>query len=241
MKRLLKEISSFNSNPLPNVYFFPTETDPFFWKVILIGPTGSPYEGFTFILSMHFPSDYPFKPPKVRFETPIYHCNVSKIGAICHSVLGDTYSPAITAKEIMIHISNLLIEPNINDQIENSVAQDYYVDRSLYNKRIQEHCIKDANLSLKQRFEEMGLTMENVQIHHYQDYLDPVTKQLMVDPVTSPVSGYTFERNVIVESIKKNGTDPINGKPLAESALTPNVELKKTITRYMVSVYGPSP
>jgi len=238
MKRLMKEINLLNSNPLSNVYFFPSESDPLFWKIIMIGPTGSPYDGYTFVLSMQFPNDYPFKPPKVRFITPIYHCNVSKTGTICHSVLSHNYSPAITAKEIMIHISNLLIEPNIDDQIENSVAQDYYVDRALYYKKLEENCKKDANLSLKKRLEEMGLLIESVSLHHPQDYIDPITKQLMIDPVTSTVSSYTYERSYIVEQIRKNGIDPVNNKPLAESQLTPNETLKKTISKYMTSIYG---
>jgi ubiquitin-protein ligase len=56
---------------------------------------GTPWEGGTFKLKVDFPPDYPFKPPKVQFETKMYHPNIDDSGAICLPMLKE-WSPACT-------------------------------------------------------------------------------------------------------------------------------------------------
>ena len=57
----------------------------------------SPYEGGVFFLDIRFPNDYPFKPPKIKFVTKIYHCNVNAKGGICLDLLKENWSPALLA------------------------------------------------------------------------------------------------------------------------------------------------
>src|ERR1700733_16283768 len=66
------------------------------WQATIMGPPDSPYTGGVFFLLIHFPIDYPFKPPKVNFTTRIYHPNINSNGSICLDILRDQWSPALT-------------------------------------------------------------------------------------------------------------------------------------------------
>ena len=56
------------------------------------GAQGTAYEGLTFRLSLKFTSEYPFKPPSVRFDTPCFHPNVDTHGNICLDILKEKWS-----------------------------------------------------------------------------------------------------------------------------------------------------
>ena len=79
---------------------------------LILGPSGSPYAGGVFFLDIHFPADYPFKPPKVAFKTRIYHCNINSNGQICLDILKDQWSPALTVSKVLLSVCSLLTDPN---------------------------------------------------------------------------------------------------------------------------------
>lgn len=55
------------------------ESKPLYWEAIVRGPKGTPYEGGTFCLEIDLSEGYPFKPPWLSFQTPIYHCNLALV------------------------------------------------------------------------------------------------------------------------------------------------------------------
>lgn len=63
----------------------------FTWQATIMGPGDSPYQGGVFFLTIKFPTDYPFKPPKVQFNTKIYHPNINASGGICLDILKDQW------------------------------------------------------------------------------------------------------------------------------------------------------
>lgn len=91
--------------PLFNHLYIVVDSNPFFICYIL--QPDSPYQGGVFFLTIHFPTDYPFKPPKVAFTTRIYHPNINSNGSICLDILRSQWSPALTiSKGMPITITN---------------------------------------------------------------------------------------------------------------------------------------
>ena len=122
LKRIQKELQDLQRDPPANCSAGPIGDDMFHWQATIMGPKESPYEGGVFFLNITFPSDYPFKPPKIQFTTKIYHCNINSNGSICLDILKDQWSPALTLSKVLLSISSLLTDPNPNDPLEPSIA-----------------------------------------------------------------------------------------------------------------------
>ena len=132
--RIKKELEDLSADPLINVTAGPVGDDLFHWTATISGPVNTPYHGGLFFLDIQFPADYPFKPPKVKFTTRIYHCNINSGGGICLDILKDQWSPALTISKVLLSICSLLDEPNPDDPLVPDAADLYQNDREKYNR-----------------------------------------------------------------------------------------------------------
>ena len=96
--------------------------DIYNWECQILGPQDSPYQGGLFLLKFEFPAQYPFKAPKIKFLTKIYHPSVQlETGDICQDVFGE-WGPTLNAKHCLTVIYSMLQSPESDHPLEEEIA-----------------------------------------------------------------------------------------------------------------------
>mmetsp|Transcript_29483 Transcript_29483/g.65389 ORF Transcript_29483/g.65389 Transcript_29483/m.65389 type:complete len:148 (-) Transcript_29483:110-553(-) len=144
LKRIQRELQELGRDPPANCSAGPVGDDLFHWQATIMGPDESPYSGGVFFLDIHFPADYPFKPPKVSFTTRIYHCNINSNGGICLDILKEQWSPALTVSKVLLSICSLLTDPNPEDPLVPEIAQILKSNRTQHDATAREWTAKYA-------------------------------------------------------------------------------------------------
>ena len=114
------------------------DNDIYTWEIFIIGPPETLYEGGFFRALLEFPTDYPNKPPKMKFISEIFHPNsksfwfdsvecvlVDPQGGVCISILHqpgeDSYGyerpeerwlPVHTVETILLSVISMISDPN---------------------------------------------------------------------------------------------------------------------------------
>ena len=145
LKRINKEIEELEKDPPTNCSAGPIDDKLVNWEATIIGPSESPYAGGLFKLSIHFGEKYPFKPPKIKFITNIFHPNIDAYGNICLDILNVNWSPALTITKLLLSISSLLTDPNPSDPLSKIAADLYLKDINEFNRKAREYTLLYAN------------------------------------------------------------------------------------------------
>ena len=146
-KRILAEFKDLCENPPePGISAGMVDNkNPFRLTATIAGPSGSPYAGGMFLLDINIPKEYPFKPPVIRFTTPIYHSNIdASSGAICMDLLKNQWSPALTISKLLLAISSLLVDPNPDDPLSPDIADLYKTNRAKHDINAREWTMRYA-------------------------------------------------------------------------------------------------
>uniref|UniRef100_A0A672I8F0 UBC core domain-containing protein n=2 Tax=Salarias fasciatus TaxID=181472 RepID=A0A672I8F0_SALFA len=114
------------------------------WECAIPGKKGTLWEGGLYKLRMLFKDDYPSSPPKCnhRFFTQTFYPS----GTVCLSILEEDkdWRPAITIKQILLGVQELLNEPNIQDPAQAEAYTIYCQNRMDYEKRVRAQAKKFA-------------------------------------------------------------------------------------------------
>ena len=114
------------------------------WTVTLL-PDKEPYNKGAFRVAIDFPADYPFKPPKLTFQTKIYHPNVDEKGQVCLPIITpENWKPATKTEQVLISLLGLINDPEPDHPLRSDLAEEFMKDRKKFNKAAEEFTKKHA-------------------------------------------------------------------------------------------------
>ena len=102
-KRIIKDISDLDQNNLNShgIYHKIYEDNIYNIKILMIGPSNTPYENGYYFFDVKLPNDYPFKPPLVTYCTQNnktrFNPNLYTSGKVCLSILNTWNGPQWTS------------------------------------------------------------------------------------------------------------------------------------------------
>merc|ERR1719159_673760 len=153
MKRVLTELKKIASvGAGEGLHVFPASDNVLFWRVLLEGPPSTPFEGGVFALTVEIPDAYPLQAPRINFETPIYHCNMSDSGKICLDLLQDRWNPTTTVAKALQAVRELVKEPDTDNALRQWIAELTLAFRQhgdpRYPDLVREHTGKEAAMTV---------------------------------------------------------------------------------------------
>mmetsp|Transcript_19307 Transcript_19307/g.22069 ORF Transcript_19307/g.22069 Transcript_19307/m.22069 type:complete len:160 (+) Transcript_19307:87-566(+) len=116
------------------------------WDAGIPGKVKTDWEGGVYKVTMEFSEEYPSKPPKCKFVPPLFHPNVYPSGTICLSILNEEegWRPAITLKQVLIGIQDLLNDPNPSSPAQSEAYNLFINNKSEYTRRVKAEAKKNT-------------------------------------------------------------------------------------------------
>ncbi|MCJ1390395.1 Ubiquitin-conjugating enzyme E2 15 [Xylographa bjoerkii] len=129
----------------------------FEWEVMLMISEDCRYYGGGFFRAhVVFPPEYPLLPPKMTFQTPIFHPNIYASGDVCISILhppeddkygyesaAERWSPVQTPETILLSVISLLSSPNDESPANIEAARLWREDPKEFRKRCRT-CVRKS-------------------------------------------------------------------------------------------------
>ncbi|KAK9456730.1 ubiquitin-conjugating enzyme/RWD-like protein [Dipodascopsis uninucleata] len=148
---LRRQLLDFSKHAIPGISVgLVNDDDLYEWEVLLIGPDDTLFEGGIFKARLSFPQEFPLLPPKMRFETPMWHPNVYPDGNVCISILhppeddkygyedvGERWRPVHTVETILVSVIAMLSSPNPDSPANIDAAREFREDYPAFRKHVR--------------------------------------------------------------------------------------------------------
>lgn len=114
----------------------------------ITGAADTPYHNGVFRLELNIPPEYPLKPPRVRFVTPIYHPNIDSQGRVCLDTLTmppkGAWKPSLNIATLLTTVQALMSSPNVDDGLMVEITDEYRRNPGLFREKARQHTLKHA-------------------------------------------------------------------------------------------------
>ncbi|KAI1721123.1 ubiquitin-conjugating enzyme domain-containing protein [Ditylenchus destructor] len=124
-RRLQKELAEMRNGASQLVKVLDVDENNLLHWTLLLFPDREPYNKGAFKVTVNFPAEYPFKPPRVTFLTKIYHPNIDEKG------------------QVFIHsLISLISEPELDHPLRADLAEEYTKDKKKFFKSAEDYTKK---------------------------------------------------------------------------------------------------
>ncbi|WVQ75298.1 hypothetical protein IAR50_004914 [Cryptococcus sp. DSM 104548] len=126
------------------------------WGIVIMAPADTLWEGAILKARLLFPTEYPLLPPKMIFDSEMWHPNVynsgDKKGEVCVSILhapgedewgyedaSERWLPVHTVESVLVSVISLLSAdvPDLNSPANVDAAKEVREDYPAYKKRVK--------------------------------------------------------------------------------------------------------
>lgn len=154
---LRKQLLEFQKNPVDGFSAGLVADDNMLeWAIVIMGPVDTLYEGAILKARLIFPQEYPLLPPKMVFDTEMWHPNVynsaERKGEVCVSILhspgedewgyedaGERWLPVHSVESVLISVISLLSAdvPDLNSPANVDAAKEVRENFPSYKKKVK--------------------------------------------------------------------------------------------------------
>ena len=153
LRRLEYDLKEIEEDPSlsSKISIAPRNDNPLTWTGVLMGPEGTPYENGCFKFTIDFNDNYPFNPPKIKFQSKMFHPNIrmhkfteASAGALDLKIFEvPNWSTCMSVHSIINVILMCLYEPEIIVDDYNKTANPlattlYFQDKDEYDRKVRE-------------------------------------------------------------------------------------------------------